>query len=131
MWHGSSDQCLWETLMAMRNGLQGEVSLGQPGRARVLPDEHRLAIILGQLVEAGEQQEGVGEHGGVHSFHQHALQEVHGVGASFRCCQLRPLTQDAIRIDQLFRQCRMHPSIVAEALQSVHDAYIALCERLA
>lgn len=31
VWRGPSDQCLWETLMAMHNGLQGEVSLGQPG----------------------------------------------------------------------------------------------------
>jgi hypothetical protein len=31
VWLGPSDQSLWETLMAMHNGLQGEVSLGQPG----------------------------------------------------------------------------------------------------
>lgn len=79
----------------------------------MLPDEHRLAVIMGQLVEAGEQQEGVSEHAGVHSFYQHTLQEVHSVGATFRCCQFGPLTQDAICIHQLFCQCWMHPSIVA------------------
>lgn len=31
MWHGPSDLCLWEILMAMHDGLQGQVSLGQPG----------------------------------------------------------------------------------------------------
>lgn len=115
--------------MAMHNGLQGDMSLGQP--APVLPDEHRLAIIMGQLVEAGEQQEGISEHAGVHSLHQHTLQEVHSVGATFRRCQLRPLPQNAIRIHQLFCQCRMHPSIVAQTLKPVHDAHIALRECVA
>lgn len=115
--------------MAMCNGLQGDVSLGQP--ALVLPDEHGLAVIVGQLVEAGEQQEGISEHAGVHSLHQHTLQEVHRVGATFRCCQLRPLPQNAIRIHQLFRQRRMHPSVVAQTLKPVHDVHVALREGVA
>lgn len=86
---------------------------------------------MGQLVKAGQQQERIGEHAGVHGFHQYTLQEVHSVGATFRRCQLRSLAQDAVRIHQLLRQRWMHPSIVAQTLQPVHDAHIALREGLA
>ena len=82
----------------------------------VSPDEHGLAIVVGQLAEAGEQQQCVGEHAGVHGLHQHALQEVHCVGAALRCGQLRPLPQDAVGVHQLLRQCRVHSPVVAQTL---------------
>lgn len=94
-----------------------------------LPQDEWLPVLLCQVVQAAEEDHQVFQQAGRHRLHHHTHKDIHVVVAMLlRCVCVRPVLQNAVRVNDELGEGRMERHVVAQSAESIHQIHIALVQ---